>query len=142
MDELIQMITKQLGLDASVARGAVDRVAGMIKSQTNPELFSQIAQHVPGFSQAAESPEPSSASDTEAESRGLFGSIANMAAKALGGSAGQSVELAGKLKDLGIPADKIAGLINMVVQFIRDKAGDQVVGQLLAKFPLLKQFLT
>jgi hypothetical protein len=139
MEELIQLITKQLGLNASVATGAVDRVAAILKQYAGEDLFKQLAAFVPGFDSAAQSGARALTSETASPS--LMGSLAKLAASALGGSKGKAFDITRVLLESGVPADKLGQLLKTVVDFLRSKAGPDIVDQLLARFPLLKQLL-
>ncbi|EMI42543.1 DUF2780 domain-containing protein [Rhodopirellula sp. SWK7] len=138
MDELIQLITGRLGIDSSIANAGVGKLMALLKDQVGGDLFNQIAGAVPGAeeaaSQAAESPEP-------AAGGGLLGKLSGMASAALGGNAGGGLEMASALASTGIDADKLGPFISTVVEFLKDKLGDDVVEQIMSKLPMLKTLL-
>ena len=47
----------------------------------------------------------------------------------------------GKLKDSGLGVDQVGGFATKIVAFIKDKAGDEMVGKVLAAVPALKQYV-
>ncbi len=48
MDELVKLISGQLGIAPATAKAAVSRVMALLKSQVGSELFGQVAGAVPG----------------------------------------------------------------------------------------------
>lgn len=76
--------------------------------------------------------------ETEA---GMLGKLAGMASAALGGSAGGGLEMASALTKTGVTSDQLGEFVTTVVNFLKEKAGKDVVDQVLAKFPMLKTLL-
>ncbi len=134
MDELIKQLTSQIGIDSSTANQAVGTVMSLLKKEGGDDLFSKIAAAIPGAQAAADTtPAPTES----AGGGGLLGSVMGM----LGGSAGKGLALAAALKGLGISEDKLASFASIVIDFIKQKAGPDVVNQLIAKLPMLKAML-
>ncbi|HBJ33922.1 MAG TPA: hypothetical protein DDZ51_03980 [Planctomycetaceae bacterium] len=134
MDELIKQLTSQIGIDKSVAGQAVGTVMSLLKKEGGDDLFSKIAAAIPGAQAAADtSPSPTES----AGGGGLLGSVMGM----LGGSAGKGLALAASLKGLGISEDKLGSFATIVLDYIKQKAGPDVVNQLVAKLPMLKALL-
>ncbi|MFG0291320.1 MAG: DUF2780 domain-containing protein [Rhodopirellula sp. JB044] len=138
MDELIQLITGRLGVDSSIANAGLGKLMALLKDQVGGDLFSQIAGAVPGAeeaaSQAAEDPAP-------AAGGGLLGKLSGMASAALGGNAGGGLEMASALASTGIDADKLGPFVSTVLEFLKEKLGDDVVEQIMSKLPMLKSVL-
>lgn len=139
MDELIAQLTGKLGIDASVANMATGKAMSLIKSHAGDDLFNKIAESIPGASEAAtaggEEATPS------ADGGGMFGKLAGMASGALGGAAGGGLELTSALGAAGLETDKMGGFVTTLVAFLKDKVGDEVMDQVLAKLPMLKTLL-
>ncbi|MEM9364556.1 MAG: DUF2780 domain-containing protein [Planctomycetota bacterium] len=139
MDELIKLITSQVGIDESAAGSGINKTMAMLKKHAGDDLFGQIASAIPGADDAASA--GITGEQPASDGGGMFGKLAGMASSALGGSAGEGLELGATLSELGIGGDKLSPFIKTLVDFIREKAGDEVLDQLLAKFPLLKTLL-
>ena len=139
MDELIQQLTNKLGIDPSVAKSATGKAMAMVKELAGDDLFKKISGAIPGANAAAED----SAEDTSSDAGGggMFGKLASLASSALGEKAGSGLGLAASLANSGIDKDKIAGFMEMIISFIKEKAGKEVVDQLLAKIPMLKTLI-
>lgn len=136
MDELIQQLTAKLGIDESVAKAATGKAMAMVKENVGEDLFGKIASAVPGAGDVAEA---GASTPTPSEGGGgMLGSLASMASSALGGSAGSGLELGAALGDAGLPTDQMGSFVKMVIDFLKDKVGDEVMEQVLAKFPMLK----
>lgn len=134
MDELIKQLTAQVGVDSATANQAVGTVMALLKKEGGSDLFGKIAAAIPGAQAAADAtPAPTDASG----GAGLLGSVVGM----LGGSAGKGFALAAALKALGIREDKLPSFANILLNFLKEKAGPDVVNQLIAKLPMLKSLM-
>jgi len=139
MDELIQRIVQQLGLDPSVANAGISKTMAMLKGQVGDDLFGQVSEAIPGAAEAASSG-AEDASGTSAEG-GLLGKLAGMASAALGDKAGGGLELASALSAVGIDSDQLSPFIKTVVDFLQENLDDDLVNQILSKLPMLKTLL-
>ena len=139
MDELIQQLTAKLGIDESVANAATGKAMAMVKEHAGDDLFGKIASAIPGASDVAEAG-AEEALPSEGGG-GMLGSLASMASSALGGSAGSGLELGAALGDAGLPTDKMGSFVSTIVAFLKDKAGDEVMDQVMDKFPMLKTLI-
>lgn len=135
MQEFIQAAAKQLGIDASIAEKATGVVLGFIKSKLGGSDFGELAGKIPGLNDLADK------GDTESGkgAGGLLGGVMNMASSAIGGEAGDALALTGKLKDTGLDVGKFGSFGTMLVDFIKDKAGEGMVETILSKLPELKK---
>ncbi len=137
MDELIQQLTSRLGIDASVAKTATAKAMAMVREHVGDDLFSKISAAIPGAHESAVEGAAAPAGD----SGGMLGKLIGMASTALGSEAGGGLELAASLTGAGVDKDKIGGFLELVIAYIKEKAGAEVVDQVLAKFPMLKTLL-
>jgi hypothetical protein len=138
MDELIKQLMDKLGIDAETANAATGKAMALVKEHAGDDLFSKIAGAIPEAGEAA-----AAAGDQPQQSAGggLLGSIAEMASSVLGGSAGDAMGLAGALGSSGLKADQLAEFVSTLIEFLKDKLGDETVDQILAKVPMLKSML-
>lgn len=139
VDELIQQLTGKLGIDASVANAAAGKAMAIVKAHAGDDLFAKISAAIPGAGEAAQQ---GAAGGLPSEGGGgMLGKLAGMASSALGGSAGAGLEIGAALSAAGLDADKVGSFLSMVIAFLKDKVGDDVVEQVMAKFPMLKSLL-
>lgn len=141
MDELIQQLVEKLGLDADTANAASGKAMALVKEHAGDDLFSKIAGAIPGADTAADAASQAPQQSEGDDGGGLLGSIAGMASSVLGGSAGDAVGLASDLGSTGLKADQIAGFVSTIIEFLKEKLGDETVDQLLAKVPMLKSLI-
>ncbi|TWU24847.1 hypothetical protein Pla52o_11380 [Novipirellula galeiformis] len=138
MDELIKQLTDRLGIDSATAKGVTGKAMGMIKENIDDSTFSKLASSLPGLESLIQSENDGESADAGG---GMLGSLAGMASKMLGGSTGNSLELGTALAAKGLPLEKLGEFVTMLVQFIKEHAGEQVLDQVLARFPMLKGVL-
>ena len=136
MDELIKNVVGQLGLDEGTTRNATGSLFGFIKEGLGDD-FSQIADKLPGLDDLITGAE-GAASEGDG---GMLGSIAKAASSVLGGSAGEGLELASILEKLGLSTDQIGKLVTMVIDFVKENLGEEVITMIVDKVPALKPFL-
>ena len=137
MEELIKQLTDKLGVDSSIASAATGKAMAMIKDQAGGDLFSQISGAIPGAEEAAQAGAEETG-EAAGGGGGMLGSLASMASSALGGSAGDALGMASKLSDAGLEASQMGGFAETIIAFLKDKVGDEILDQILAKVPMLK----
>lgn len=134
MKELIDQITKSLGIDEQTATSVTGGLLGAIKKEGDPNLVSQLFQKLPGaealVGQAA-------GGGGGGMLGGLMGSIGKATGMDLGGAAG----LAGLLSKSGLKSDQIGSLVTMFLSFLKSKAGAELVEKVVAQVPALKQLV-
>ena len=141
MDELIQLLTSKLGIDASVASNAAGKALAMVKEQAGDDLFEKISAAIPGASDAAQQGAVAEPAEAASGGGGMLGKLAGMASSALGGSAGSAVELSSSLSAAGLDTGQIGGFASTIVEYIKEKVGDEVMDQILSKVPMLKSLM-
>ena len=112
MEELIGRITSAAGIDAETAKKSVAAILGFLKAEGPAKEVDQVMAAVPGAAQAGE------------------GSFAG------GGLMG----LAGQLGDAGLDMGQMQTVGREVLAFAREKAGEDVVGEIVGATPGLGQF--
>jgi len=137
MDDFLASITERLGIDSATAKGATAKVLAFVKSKLGDEQFSQLLSKIPGAADLVSDDGESSGGG----GGGMFGGLAKMASSAIGGGAGDGVELAAALGGAGIGAEKAGPFLGSLMGFIKEKAGDSVIGQITEKIPALKDAL-
>lgn len=141
MDELIQQLTSKLGIDASVATAATGKAMAMVKEHAGDDLFEKISAAIPGASETAAQGAAQPAAASAETGGGMLGQLAGMASSVLGGSAGGGLEIGAALSAAGLSADKMGDFATTLVEFLKDKVGDDVTEQILGKIPMLKSLL-
>ena len=139
MEALIKQLSERLGIDQGTAEAATGKAMSMIKQNVDHDTFSSLASRIPGLDGLVSKADADN-NDGD-EGGGLMGSLTGMASGFLGGSAGNALELGSILSGKGLPMDKMGEFAEMLVNFIKDHAGEEILEQIFAKFPILKSLL-
>jgi len=126
MDELINRITTTSGVDADKAREAVGIILSFLFQQGDREKVAALAKSIPGAEQYLGA--------TEDDSGGLLGGLGGL----MGGGA---MAVLGKLQGIGLGMGQIQSVTKETVSVAREKAGDDVVNDIIASIPGLSQFV-
>jgi hypothetical protein len=126
MEELINRITANVGIDAEAARSAVRIILSFLSQQGDKEKVALLAAAIPDAAQYIES--------TEDDSASLLGGLGGL----MGGGA---MQVLGKLQGIGLGMGQIQAVTKETVAFAREKAGDDVVNDIIGSIPGLSQFV-
>ncbi|MGI9333862.1 MAG: DUF2267 domain-containing protein [Gammaproteobacteria bacterium] len=124
MQDLIQSIASQMGIEQETAHKAISGILELLNEQGSgaAELISQI----PGASELM-------SSGGEGEGGGLLGGVADM----LGGSGGA---MAGLLST-GLSTGQLGSIGTMLVDYAKEHASPELVDKVLDSAPQLKSML-
>jgi hypothetical protein len=125
MEELIGRITGKVGIDESTAREAVRIILSFLYEDGDREKVVALAARIPGADTMIRS------STDDAEKLGGFGGL-------MGGGA---MAVLGKLQAIGLGMGEIQGVTKETVDFAREKAGADIVDDIVASIPGLGQFV-
>jgi hypothetical protein len=126
MDELITRITGNVGMDDSTARKAVGIILSFLYQQGDREKVAALVERLPG----AESFVDPGDADSSASLGGLGGLMG-----------GGTMAVLGELQALGLGMGQIQGVTRETVNFARERAGDEIVTDIVASIPGLGQFV-
>ena len=132
MDELIAKLTQAAGVDEATARNAVGIILNFLKKEAPPEHVDKAIASVPGAEQAA--------AQQDAPASGLVGG-AMAGLGGLMGGAGGLMALAGQLTGAGLSMGQMQAVGKELFAHVREKAGEDVVGGIVAAVPGLSQFV-
>lgn len=150
MEELIGRITNAVGIDENLAQTAVGVILGFLNKEGPSDAMGQLMGAIPGAEDLL-----AQASDATGEgggglgglaaglmggSGGGLGGLAGAVGGLMGGSGGGLMAAASELMGAGLEMDQIQGVAQEVVGFAREKAGDDVVNQIVSQIPGMEQF--
>ena len=122
MNELIDRIAANVGIDADVAQKAVGMILAFLQSEGPADKVRQMMAAIPG-------------SDELIASASGGGGV-------LGGLMGGSVMgLGAKLMGLGLGMDEISGVAKETMGYAREHGQGQAVDEIVASIPGLSQFV-
>lgn len=120
MDELVERLVTDVGIDRTVAQKAVGIILGFLVKEGPPDKVQALLATMPGAEEAAAA--------ANAEGGGLFGSM--------GGIMGTGT----KLMSAGLSMSEVQSVTRAVIGFAREKAGEDKVGEIVGAIPGLSQF--
>ncbi len=130
MMELVQLLTKNLGVTEDQAKGGAGMLFNMAKESLGSSDFQQIADKVPGIGDLINAaPTGDSSGDAGGGVMGMLGGIAS----SLGGNAGSLgslAALAGGFSKLGLDTEMVSKFIPQVLEYVQSQGGDGVKGLL------------
>jgi hypothetical protein len=126
MDELINRIVSNVGVDAATARDAVRIILSFLYQQGNREKVATLAAKIPGAAEFMDA--------TEDDSASTLGGVGGL----MGGGA---MAVLGKLQEIGLGMGQIQGVTKETVAFAKEKAGDDLVDDIVGSIPGLSQFV-
>jgi hypothetical protein len=117
MNELIERIVANVGLDAGTAQKAVGLILGFLQAEGPAEQVAKLVAALPGASDAI----------ADADYKPGF----------MGGVMG----LGSQLMAMGLGMGEIGGVSKETIRFAREKAGDEPIDAVVASIPGLGQFI-
>ncbi|SEC91705.1 hypothetical protein SAMN05519104_2356 [Rhizobiales bacterium GAS188] len=129
MDELIAKLTQAAGIDAATAQNAVTIILNFLKKEAPAEHVEQAVAAIPGAQQAVEQ-------QADAASPGGMAGLGGLM-----GGAGGLMALAGQLTGAGLSMGQMQTVGKELFAHVREKAGEDVVGGIVAAVPGLSQFV-
>lgn len=152
MEELIGRITDAVGIDEQTAQTAIGVILGFLNKEGPDDAMSQLVDAIPGadafIANLTEGGDDAGGGLAGAlgglmggsSGGGGLGGLAGAVGGLMGGQTGGLMSAASELMSAGLDMGQIQGVTQEVVGFAREKAGDEVVGQIIAQIPGMDQF--
>jgi hypothetical protein len=122
MDELVDQVAGNVGIDRPVAERAVGIILDFLASEGPADTVQALLGRLPGAAEAI-------ASARAEGGGGLFG------------GAGGIMGVGSRLMSAGLDMGEIQGVTRELIAYARDKAGDRDVNAIVAAIPGLSQFI-
>ncbi|QDG78641.1 DUF2780 domain-containing protein [Labrenzia sp. PHM005] len=130
MEELISRIVARAGVDETVAKDGLGIILGFLNKEAPAEKMQLVLDALPGAGDLL------AARAGAASGGGLLGGLGSM----MGGTMGAMAAL-NELNKAGLGMGEIQGLVKELVSYAKEKAGDDVVDEVIAKIPGLSQIV-
>ncbi len=141
IEQLISQATSQLGIGEDVAKSAAGGVLGLIKDQAGDDTFGKLAGAIPGASDLIGGAEQSSGGGLMGAVSALSsGNVMGAVTGLMGGGGGLAGAVAA-LSDSGLNADQASGFLGLALNFLKQNAGDSIMGEIVEKVPFLGELL-
>ncbi|MEP1933150.1 MAG: DUF2780 domain-containing protein [Roseibium sp.] len=129
MEELINRIMSTAGVDEEVANNAVGIILGFLSKESPEDKMQLVFDALPGAQELV-------AARAVAGGGGLLGGLGNM----MGGTMGAMAAL-NELKQTGLDMGSIQSVVKELVSYAKEKAGDDVVNEMVSNIPGLNQIV-
>ena len=121
MKELVDMLTKNLGVNGAQAEGGAAVLFKAAKDKLGGAEFDQLLGGLPGLGDLMKK--------APASGGGLGGMLGGLAS-AVGGNAGLIATIVGGFGKLGLTTDHAKKFVPVIIQFLNTKVGPDVVSKL------------
>ena len=128
MEDLVASIAAAAGVEPGIAKKSVETIFAFLRKEGPQAEIDALFAAVPGAAEAADAGSGESGGDAL---NGLLG----------GAMGGGLMGLAGRLTGLGLDMGEMQTVGRQVFIYMREKAGDELVGQVAAAIPGLARFL-
>ena len=128
MNELVERIVNRVGIDAATAEKAITIIMKFLQKEGPRDKVRELLTRVPGgdaYAAEAAGPAPSGGF-------GGFGGFSMM---------GGAMAAFNELTALGLSMGQIQGVTRETVHYAKEKAGEDLVGQIVGSIPGLGQFV-
>ena len=112
----------------------------LIQNNTGEGDFKELLSKLPRAASLLEQSAGSGAQQTAAGG-GLLGGVLGAAASGLGGKLGSAVGLMDVLGKSGIGSDNSGTFLSLFMNFVKSKAGGELLGRVLSNLPELKKLV-
>jgi hypothetical protein len=117
--ELIELLTKNLGVQEGQAKGGAGLLFNLAKEKLGKNDFSQLAQHVPNINELI---------GTAPKSKGLAAVLGGLSSGISGDASkfGNIASLASGFSNLGLDNGMVGKFIPIILSFVQEKSGSGV----------------
>jgi hypothetical protein len=123
MDELIERLVANVGVDRNAAEKAVGVIFEFLRKEGPADKVQALMDRLPGAEELMQAQE-----GLDASGGGAF---------AMGGIMGAGT----KMMAAGLSMGQVQGVTREVIAFAREKAGEDVIGEVVGAIPGLSQFV-
>ncbi|MBO6509129.1 MAG: DUF2780 domain-containing protein [Roseibium sp.] len=130
MEELIKRIMAAAGIDEDVATNAVGIILGFLNKEGPEDKMQLIFDALPGTAELV------AAREEGGSGGGLLGGLGSM----MGGQMGAMAAL-NELNSAGLDMEGVQSVVKELVSYAKEKAGDEVVDEVISQIPGLSQII-
>ncbi|KRD64183.1 MULTISPECIES: DUF2780 domain-containing protein [Sinorhizobium/Ensifer group] len=130
MNELVTRVAENVGIEPATAEKAVGMILGFLQREAADGPVAQMIEAIPGASELI--------AQYNGEGTGGGGLLGGLMS-AIGG--GGVMALGQQLMSQGLGMGEITSLAKETIAFAKEKAGDEVVDEVVASVPGLSQFV-
>ena len=120
MDELVARLVAKVGVDRVAAEKAVGIIFEFLRKEGPPDKVQALIDRLPGAQALLQA--------QQGDSGGMFG---------MGGIMGAGT----KMMAAGLSMGQVQGVTKEVIAYVREKAGEDAIGEIVGAIPGLSQFI-
>ena len=135
MSDTPNALSSETGLPTDLVHQGLGAMLDFLRQHLGAETFEHIQAAIPGAPDFLNQFRSSEA----AGGGGLLGALTGLAAKFLGGGAGELTKLLESFAKLGFKPEQIESFLPRAIAFIQSHLPPELFQQILAKFPSLTQ---
>ena len=125
----------KLGVSSVDAGTAVSGVLGLIQDKASADDAASLMQAIPGASDLL------GARKAEAAQGGGLGGMLGSVGGLLGGKAGSALSVMSIFQNANMDTGQAGSLVQMLVGYLQENAGQELIGRILEQVPDLKKFV-
>ncbi len=137
IEELVFKVADKIGLSPDQARTGLSAALGLIEKHGEPGKVAELFKAIPGASVLA----ASGAAMTAAKSGGLMGGLMRGAGGSSGAAMADAMAVGQKLAKAGVTTSDMQALLPIAMTFVHEKAGSDLLRDVLASIPGIGRFL-
>lgn len=130
MEDLINRIMAAAGIDEDTAKGAIGIILGFLNKEGPDDKMQLIFDALPGAQELV------AARESAGGGGGLLGGLGSM----MGGGMGAMAALS-ELNGIGLDMDGVQSVAKELISYAKEKAGDDVVNEVVSQIPGLSQIV-
>ena len=134
MDELIDRVMAQVGIDREMARKAVGMVLGLLAKETSAEQAETVYEAFPGARELIDDVGGAAAVGGGGLFGGLLGSVG-------GSGVANALAALNSLQAEGLEINQVQDVAKEMLDYARENVGEERVSQVVSSIPGLDRFL-
>ncbi len=138
IEELVKRVVTSVGIPESMAQTAIGLILGLFKDHGPEDKVSGLLDALPGATDLISKAQESSA---ESEGGGMMGGLMGAAGGLMGGGTGGLLQMVSQMQSAGLDTEQAKSVGNEVMNFAKEKAGDDVVDDIIGSIPGLKELM-
>jgi hypothetical protein len=131
MDEFLRAAVARLAIDDHAAREAAGEILLVLRGRMDPVEFGRLLSAVPGAAELM------AARFQPVPVKGVAGQL-HKAASILGNRPGGALEVTALARKCGLASDSVGPFVGLFLEFLGQKAGDEVLGRIRQVAPELE----
>jgi predicted lipid-binding transport protein (Tim44 family) len=129
MQDLIQRIVQNVGIDQDTATSALGIILNFLNKEGPQDKVAALMDMLPGARAIM--------ADQEGGGGGLMGMMGGL----MGGGAGGLMAVMGQLTSAGVGMGDVQSVTQEIIGYAKEKAGPEAVNEVLSQIPGLGQFI-